>query len=403
MPTPALARRFQLKPLRPPNYKIKDVPYYNDDRVESRNAKEHLSTSSTSKSANLASDEKLVPTNVDSNDCLSSPASQVFYTNNRDVLQESMAEMVLLTNEVMRRNKLKFSRANHDSPAAPAKLASKPLSLEYMADRLDVDDPLHAYLVRTSAGGMLQGFITLTTFTNWQSSFEWDSTHPRAFEYGTRSDAVVDSDGRLSRELQQTVRCGDVYNEGIVWPRIAEISLLGALGCGRLLVELAIEMLEGLPAANCANYDYVVLQATENSIKFYEKMGFVRVGAVSEVKDEPLNSSSSNEDRSEIISSPVKTWLTDKHGITLREVAAKFNVEVWDLIFFNHYSYPGILPGSKLKKGTELFIPQINYYSPENSDNEKEHDTSKESYMHWQFPDEPNHEPSYMMVRKLNR
>ena len=28
---------------------------------------------------------------------------------------------------------------------------------------------------------------------------------------------------------------GDPDNEGVVWPRIAEISLLGALGCGRYL------------------------------------------------------------------------------------------------------------------------------------------------------------------------
>lgn len=403
MPAPALARRYQLKPLRTPNYKIRDVPRYKDDRSACTN--KQSSPSSTSKSANLASQATTVITSHDNRDYSASP-SQVFYTNNRDVLQESMAEMLLLCNEVMRRNKLKFSRADPDS-ATISKLASKPLSLEYMADRLDVDDPLHAYLVRTSTGGMLQGFITLTTFTNWQSSFEWNSSHPRAFEYGAKPDAVIDMDGSLAHALQQTIRCGDVYNEGIVWPRIAEISLLGALGCGRMLVELAIEMLEGLPATECSNYDYVVLQATENSVKFYEKMGFVRVGAVSEEKDEKSGSNAENkvEDKSLIISSPVEKWLTPKQGITLREVAAKFNVDVWDLIFLNHYSYPGIIPGTKLKRNTELFIPTLSLSSSTIAETEAEalYDFSKESYMHWQFPDEPNHEPSYMMVRKLTR
>ena len=49
-----------------------------------------------------------------------------------------------------------------------------------------------------------------------------------------------DQDGSLAADLQSTVRCGDPWNEGIVWPRIAEISLLGGLGCGKVLVSLQI-------------------------------------------------------------------------------------------------------------------------------------------------------------------
>ena len=54
--------------------------------------------------------------------------------------------------------KLKQAAAQQKG-GAPAKNApSKPLSLEYMADRLDVDDPLHAILIRTNDNiGMLQG------------------------------------------------------------------------------------------------------------------------------------------------------------------------------------------------------------------------------------------------------
>lgn len=56
---------------------------------------------------------------------------------------------------------------------------------------------------------------------------------------------------------------------------MAEVSLLGALGCGAQLVQLVIEKLEA-----GEEYDYVVLQATENAIGFYENMGFKRVGAI---------------------------------------------------------------------------------------------------------------------------
>jgi hypothetical protein len=98
---------------------------------------------------------------------------------------------------------------------------------------------------------MLQGFITVTTFTNWQKTFRWDSLHDSAFSYDDRNLAAAmasgerryDQDGSLAAELQGTVRCGDPWNEGIVWPRIAEVSLLGGLGCGKvsLLVDLTFE------------------------------------------------------------------------------------------------------------------------------------------------------------------
>ena len=63
--------------------------------------------------------------------------------------------------------------------------------------------------------------------------------------------------------------------EGVIWGRIAELSLLGGLRCGKFLVQLAIEEME---AAN--DYDFFVLQATDASRTFYEGLGFVRVGAV---------------------------------------------------------------------------------------------------------------------------
>eukprot|EP01052_Picozoa_sp_SAG31_P043944 SAG31_NODE_7490_length_1675_cov_1.281726_1_plen_233_part_00 len=60
---------------------------------------------------------------------------------------------------------------------------------------------------------------------------------------------------------------GQADAEGIVWPRLAEISLLGALGCGRSLLGLALGEME--PALS--PYSFAVLQATDNSIPFYER------------------------------------------------------------------------------------------------------------------------------------
>ena len=89
---------------------------------------------------------------------------------------------------------------------------------------------------------MLQGLIAVTTFTNWQTTFRWDSMHDSAFSYDEPHMALImangerkyDEDGMLAEDMQATLRSGDPWNEGIVWPRIAEISLLGGLGCGKV-------------------------------------------------------------------------------------------------------------------------------------------------------------------------
>ncbi|KAG7350646.1 lysM domain containing protein [Nitzschia inconspicua] len=343
----------------------------------------------------------------------------------REAFKEIMGEMVLLCNEAMKR-----SRAG--------RTASKPLSLEYIADRLDVDDPCFGYIIR-SEEGHLQGFITVTTFTNWQKNFKWDSLNEVSFYYdddahhlGNHSSGgdggqvepspgrkkrmshktlmkgsqkrIVDEDGSLAKELQKTVRLGDPYNEGIVWPRIAEISLLGALGCGKALVELVIEQLEFQRASGTANYDFVALQATDNSIPFYESRGFVRVGAVTyESNDEEMtgenrsispafstdstasetNSSSSSSAAAEavtpkcpekveaipmsqtIVSSPHFVHEVVKPGQTPSDIAKLFKVSVWDIIFLNKDIYKDLRPTSRLIKGTLLNVPE-----PMEEDNE---------------------------------
>ena len=185
----------------------------------------------------------------------------------REMWLTLLGEMVQMVNEAVRRRagtvrdaskplSLEVCRSNRDKIAL---LHPHPLGstvLQYMADRLDVDDPLFGYLAMSRAEGWLQGFITATTFTTWHASFRWDSKNPvldlldHAPEDGDTPEGQtpwipkVDADASLSTELQAELRAGDPENEGVVWPRVAELSLLGALGCGRWLVELVIEELE---------------------------------------------------------------------------------------------------------------------------------------------------------------
>ncbi len=263
-------------------------------------------------------------------------------------------------------------------------------------------------------------------------------------------------------------------------------------------MSLAIEHLEHLKATGKANYDYVVLQATDNSIPFYESMGFVRVGAVTEddkfaekhaarvcetsshssdAEDVPVAvplDESSSSDRaaspppifSEIVSSPTVFYTTEKPGETIKDIARRFQVDPWDTVFLNQSVYEGLTPSSRLIKGTILRIPcataEPTQDTADEARNEHEaplwyiarendtpriiakkfnascielveankgrlpdllavsrlregtrikvshfhiHDDMHVPYCHWTFPDDDfdSGEPSYMMVRNLNR
>ncbi|GMI05761.1 hypothetical protein TrRE_jg4644 [Triparma retinervis] len=448
-----LAVRFQQNPIKPPKYQLKDVPPPTRKTLE----------------GSIIFDVPL---------------------GHRNYMVDAMGEMVLLCKEVMKRNHEEEERKSRSlraaipsSPSSPApevpKSAplTKPLSLEYIADRLDVDDPMFSFTIRTTpamgAGevgldvasqdamkrsrrrssslqpkkqaipidsGMLQGFVTATTFTNWQSKFRFNSLHKESYSCDPPSLKVEmkdgtrkhDESGELAKAIQSTPRLGDPYNEGIIYPRIAEISLAGGIKCGKY------------------NYDYVVLQATDNSVPFYESMGFVRIGCI--VKDEPLSVST-------VVSSPNLIYKT-KDDETPLMIATKLNVDVWDLIFLNRPLLPGLNVKSRLKAGSELFYPDhakmkeiadeelvFNPKYHQANDNETPHqiaknynlplkdliDTNKknldgltswsrleegtpvqitklgecewDTYCHWSFPDESveNTCPSYMMARKLNR
>lgn len=148
-----------------------------------------------------------------------------------------------------------------------------PLSREYIRDRIDIDDPLRGYQLRHATGGWLQGFCLWTNFTTWTHYFTWDSLHK---ESGMADVPYPkDEDGSLSRELQALPRSGDPAGSGIVFEKVAEIALLGGLGCGELMLRMALEDI-----LKSEKYKYVVLQATKGSRAFYERFGFQRVGAV---------------------------------------------------------------------------------------------------------------------------
>jgi hypothetical protein len=160
-----------------------------------------------------------------------------------------------------------------------------PLSQAFIKDRVQIDDPLRGYQIRHAKGGWLQGFLVWTSFTVWTQDFQWDSNHPSSglLHQDIKSDgrSFAEDDGTLSRELQALPRGEqDPLDGGIVMKQVAEISLLGGLGCGELLLCKAIEDIRKSKSNDGCNYKYVVLQATEGSRSFYEKMGFVRVGAV---------------------------------------------------------------------------------------------------------------------------
>ena len=122
--------------------------------------------------------------------------------------------MLLLCNEAANRQ----ARKNSSKKKADADgVQSKPLGLEYIADRyesshdipkrmirsmlslvaasafprsdsacwsrLDTDDPIFGYMVRTKQEGWLQGFITLTTFTTWHEDFQVCHTFIPAYSF----------------------------------------------------------------------------------------------------------------------------------------------------------------------------------------------------------------------------
>ena len=131
--------------------------------------------------------------------------------DSRKTWMQCMTECLLLCNEAAWRRIVltKKATAKRGGPAAAAH-DPKPLMLEYIADRLDTDDPMWGWMVRTKNEEWLQGFITVTTFTTWQPWFRWDSV---AVTSGITLDDVrdrrCDLSNRLATELNAQDRAGD--------------------------------------------------------------------------------------------------------------------------------------------------------------------------------------------------
>ena len=119
------AQRFAGKPLRQPGYSFRDVPRCNRD----------LS------------------------------ASALYEVTRRDDFNDSMAEMVLLCNEVMRRqaDREADQAKKEGRPTGQVKRTAKPLSLEYIADRMDVDDPISGFFVRTAKPGVVASVVDVAS------------------------------------------------------------------------------------------------------------------------------------------------------------------------------------------------------------------------------------------------
>ena len=265
---------------------------------------------------------------------------------------------------------------------------------------------------------------------------------------------LYDADGALDRAAAE-LRAGDPDNEGVVWPRIAELSLLGAR-CGRWLVGLIIAQCE----APDSPYSYLVTQATDNSVPFYERMGFVRVGAVIVKPPEPEESGG----KRKAAGPPKVGWMAAAYEEyrsageeTLADVAARFGAPVAELLFLNAKKWPRLAADTTLRKDSKYLVPRAPDLASVAAETRAVHDewhtvevdtplpkvaeqlgvdprelvarnkgnlkgiglsvelvagarvlvrpsgTHFEEYCHWSFPDDdPRHgQPSYMMARRL--
>lgn len=179
------------------------------------------------------------------------PASEdslLFRTTCRETWKSIVPEMSMMSAEAGWRNRHKLAKNDLHT------YDSKPLRMDYIYDRVSCDDPVNGWQIRCRQTGHLQGFITYTKFMTYQ---------PMIFHDGPPD--LVRSLNRCHRE--------NSYWFGSAWTEIVELVLLGALGCGTVLMEEFIKSLIN------TNVKYVIIHATVHAQKYYEKLGFQRVKA----------------------------------------------------------------------------------------------------------------------------
>jgi len=225
--------------------------------------------------------------------------SVIWVPTKRSEWEDCISEMTAVCTVAEARRRLLLEqegRANGTS-SAKKKPFHAPLSRDYICDRVDIDEPMYGYQLRHKTGGWLQGFIMWTNFTTWTHYFKWDSNHPKSgmplSAAASDKSAPMDLDGSLTTKLEALPRTGNPMEGGVVFPNVAEISLVGGLGCGEYMLRMALDDImrdrsnrapivsgNGSSQPQQPPYKFVVLQATESSRKFYERFGFVRVGAI---------------------------------------------------------------------------------------------------------------------------
>lgn len=122
------------------------------------------------------------------------------------------------------------------------------------------------------SGGGSTGDTTTRMFAECMCAEEVIDSHAHA--RGAPAGSPV-CGGAWPTVVKSSMLMGWLTRQGIIFPNVAELSLLGGLGCGTRLVNLLIEQLEA-----GGKHDFLIVQATDNSVAFYETFGFVRVGAV---------------------------------------------------------------------------------------------------------------------------
>ena len=170
-------------------------------------------------------------------------------------------ELMAVCDEAARRASLA-----HDPSAA---CYESPVSREFVEGRLELDDPLLGWMARERASGRMQGFILCSQFTTWvaPAHFRWLS--PPAGGGGEGKTGGGKRGKPLWRALNDCARGGDPLTTGCAWPRVAELSLVGGLGCGAALVSTVVAWLSSGRVRNPQDgrpYDFLVLQATKNAI-----------------------------------------------------------------------------------------------------------------------------------------
>ena len=143
----------------------------------------------------------------------------------------------------------------------------------------------------------------------------------------------------------------------------------------------------------------MVTQATDNSIPFYERLGFVRVGAVTTSKREDHPQRDEDEDewepkgggggtasngkkRKSKQAPPKSPWICSPHTVyrtatsdeTVETVAKEFGVPAFDVLFLNAARYPKLTASAPLKKETKLLLPAARTAEQVRAEIESAHD-----------------------------